>query len=362
MISTEEVPDRNGRVLRIALIGSLLVHLIVGLIYIATTDELARLLNRVAIHQPKPKPDEVVTVALSSALQISKKARPAPAHAARPHVVVSRPQPRVRPRPPVPQHVAVVPRPLVQPKPVVKPEPAVTPHPIVTPRVVPTPKPEAAPTRAEPIPSAFEKELAKFDRHAPAQVVAAAPRPNPVLQSQPNPETPTQPQTQPESQPQPPSHASTYSQEQINQIESDLSKSIAQQSRVDERVLSDTSHAVHPSAPKRYAFNMAGIDASARYGAQGVCEPIKTWQSDGYNYYYLTCTVARDDGTVHYRVPVPWPVRYRPSADPLDPYDSRVKYDTPVGVPGPMPGWNPPPSSMIDPDIRHWLKTLGYNV
>ena len=264
MTSTDEAPDRGGRVLRIALIASLLVHVIVGIIYLAATDELSRLLARVAVQQPKPKPDEVVTIALSSALKIEKKARPAPAHPA-------------RPRPQVPQRVAVVPKPvvqpkpLVQPKPVVQPQPVAKPRPVMTARPVPTPKPEAAPTTSPlPFPSALEKELSKFDRRARPQVVAAAPRPNPVLQSQPNPQTQPQPATeaQPQVQPQPPNHA-TLTQEQIDQIDRDLSKTI-EQSRTEDRILSDTAHAVQPAAPKRFALNMAGIESS-RYGAQGVC-------------------------------------------------------------------------------------------
>ena len=119
-----ERPDPGSRILRIALVVSLLVHLVVGFVAYRSSADLRHVLAHL---HPKPEPtDETVT--LSTAIRIDKRAKAQPQHnVAR---VAQRPPAR-----PVPQ---TVPHPETAPVPVVVPQPvaARTPVPQALPRLV----------------------------------------------------------------------------------------------------------------------------------------------------------------------------------------------------------------------------------
>ena len=340
MITVSEPPRRNNRLLLIALLASLAVHLIVALLYVVTSDALARLLPRVAVHQQHPKPNQDEIVTLSSALHIEKRAHPAPAQQPRRAAVRPRSQPPAPLQKPAPPIVARVPKPLPVAKPVL------------------------------PAPALLKAELAKFDRHAPSQpartthaktvsktptapprtpepkkVVAALPQPHPVTQQR------------QETQPQRPAR---LSEQQIAQIESDLAKTIAQ-SRADTSTLSTVSHPrLPPAATKRQPIDMSGIDAMLG-GVQAACYPVRSWRAQGFNYYYVSCRAVHADGLVREEA-VPWPVRFRPRVDPYDPYDDTLSPQAKVPLQQPLPDWQPQPGMRIDPDLVDYLHQLGYHI
>ena len=110
-----------------------------------------------------------------------------------------------------------------------------------------------------------------------------------------------------------------------------------------------------PAAPKRYAFEMAGSTKSL-VGAQGLCDPIESWSEDGFDYYYVSCNVVRDDG-ISAREPVPWPIRFSPEADP---FNGTYQHDSPL--PGPLPGWRPGSRDVITDDLRAYLHSQGLSI
>ena len=88
----------------------------------------------------------------------------------------------------------------------------------------------------------------------------------------------------------------------------------------------------------------------------GLCDPIKSWNADGFDYYYVACNVRFSDGTIE-RQPVPWPVRFAPDADPFG--------GTARGgeaLQGPLPGWRLAAGETISPELRAYARNLGARV
>lgn len=328
MITTLEDPKRSGRILRVALIGSILAHLLAGLLYYVASDGAKRFLSRIDIRHRVKRPDDE-TVATSTVLRLEK--RPAPtAGGGKPKAVVAQrpvpPRPRVRP---APETVAQLPHPVAVPKPVYE-RPALLKHELA--KLAPKARSEPltttkakAPSRtptAPPATSAPEKQIASLERPPRA------------------------------SEPQRSSRAQ-LSAAQIAQIERDLSKTIAQ-ARTHVGPLSDTRKRTLPASARRYAMDFAGVGRELRH-AQGICHPIKSWQADGWNYYYDTCEVQEPDGSEREKA-LPWPVRYRPQSDPnlgMGPDPAPVL---------PVPGWRPDPSRPLDPDFIPYLRENGFSV
>jgi len=327
MITSAERLDRTDRIIWIALVLSLLLHVIVGLLVIFVNDRFAQMVAHLPAHRfVKQSPDEVVT--LSSAIHLEKRARPAAGHPARrAPESVTRPQPRSVP---------------------VQPQVAQLPQPVVVPRPVTVPKPvEPAPRR---------HELAKYERKALPQarpthpkLVAFAPHERTVAEQ---PRTPREAQ-----EPTRPAH---LSQAQLAQIERDLAEALAQ-SRSDQSTISDAPPVEQPAATKRYSVDFSGLAGDMR-GYQGVCYPLKGWLAGGYNYYYVSCRTVHPDGLTR-EEPVPWPVRFRPEVDPFDPSDSRLPPGSPpMALSPPLPGWKPSPGERIDPDLVDFLRNRGYSI
>jgi hypothetical protein len=315
MITTGYDPRRNRRVFGIAVAGSIAAHVLASLLALVASEQLARLLVHAPVHLPQRRQldDEVVT--LSSALRIEKRARPAPPQRARHAIAAARPSVQARASVPIPPRPPLVFR--------------------------PNPLPTFAPPHAT-------HELAAVERLAPAQPVRTmrAPAPEKVVADVPKRSAVTNAE-----------RASQLSDAQIEQIERDLSKSIARD-RAEQTVESDVPRAVSPAATKRFVINMSGIGAGL-HGYQGLCAPATAWQADGWDYYYLSCTIAHADGTVRSAVPVPWPVRFRPNADPWNSYGRTTDLpSSPIALP--LPGWRPPPGRTIDPDIAQYLRQNGY--
>ncbi|MBD5657505.1 MAG: hypothetical protein IAI50_20345 [Candidatus Eremiobacteraeota bacterium] len=327
MITRAEEPRGGGRILRVALVGSLLAHLILGILFIAASDEARRFLTRFDLRHPIKKPDDE-TVATSTVLRLDKRPTPSTG-GGKPKPVaeqVVRPRPQVRP---APQAVAQVRHPVTVPKPVYQP-PALLKHELA--KIAPRASSEPLKTTTAKKPS--ETPTAKPVPEEPKQV-ASIQRPSRV--------------TQPER----PSRASRLSQAQIAKIEHDLAKTIAQ-ARSQAGPLSDTHRRTTAASTRRYAMDFSGVGKDLRH-AQGLCHPIKSWQAGGWNYYYDSCEVQEPDGSTNEKA-LPWPVRYRPQADPnlgTGPDPAPVL---------PVPGWHPDPSHPLDPDFVPYLRNNGFSV
>jgi hypothetical protein len=332
-VSDEETP-RRGRGLEFALVASMLVHLLLALFYFKGEEILTKLHVPIAIPHPHPT-EEVVTT--SSAITLDRRARPKPASAPA-HPQAQRPQPRSPQSPANPATAARVPQ-LEAPS---IPLPSQARHEVA--KNVPT---------APPIPPKTRKE----------RQVTDTPSAPPRSQRTPGPESrvaldqPTKiRKREPAQLPRNPSNPSQLSQERIQQIESDLSRTIAQ-------ARSDTNPLRVPpqpaTAPKHYTIQMQNVAGDLR-GYQGVCDPIRDWQSDGYDYYYVSCNVLLANGNLE-RQPMPWPIHFRPNQDPFNGSMSQSQIQR-VPVPGPDPGWKLPPGGQASSEMRDYARRHGIDI
>jgi len=303
MITTSEDSRRERRWLQIALVASIAVHLIGALFYFRATDLLAK------VHIPLFKPPDKEVVTLSSAIRLDKRPKPAPAakpksQPPRPRSPQSAPNPETLPQLPAPSYVVHE---------LTKNAPKAPPNPTPLPTRVPTSPPE--------------KHVALSQK--PAERA----------------ERPTQ-ATLP----------SRLSQEEITRIENDLSQTIA-------HVRSDTNPLVvprqTPGAPRRFRMQMLG-SLNDMHGYQGLCDPIKSWQQNGYNYYYVTCNVQLSEGELQ-RQAMPWPIHFPPNRDP---FNGSMGYQEiqRVPVPGPDPGWKLPPGVSATPEMRDYAHRHGVDI
>jgi cytoskeletal protein RodZ len=289
---------RRDRFLLLAILLSLAVHVLIALLWLVFAPRLVKL--RLL---PAPQPTEQF-VTISSAVRIEHRAVP---------------QPQRRAPPPAP-----APRPM--------------------------PKQEQAATPAQ-APQRFRRELSTTKlaaRPAPPQSTPfPRPSPQPVpRRSTPAPRTVAQ-ATQREAEA---SKNTALTSEKLAQLDQEFEKTIAQ-ARAAANPLNVTSREA-PAATKRYRTEMVGIDGRLT-GFQGLCDPIKTWEAEGWDYYYVACNVAFDDGRVD-RQGVPWPVRFPPQADP---FAGTGRQNVPLA--GPLPGWRPGPNDQITPELRRYFHDRG---
>lgn len=330
LIGSDEEP-RNDRVVRIALIGSVLVHLLLALFYVGS----AGLLQKLHIVFPEPKHKDE-TVAISSSLTIEKRAKPKPAPPpARARVAPVQPRRAAPESVPVPQQVAqqpaaAVPLPAKQRHELAKTLPTAPPAP---PKTVKAEResetPTAPPTTQTPPPVHVPKHVALAETPGSAE----------------------QPQ-----RPQKSTSASHFSEQQLAQIQSDLSQTIVHARSAENPLY--VPHPQPPAAPKHYNFSMSGVPGDMR-SAQGLCEPIKSWNEGPWDYYYMSCNVALSDGTSRVE-PVPWPVRWPSNHDPYNGTWHMRSGSTPLA--GPLPGWQLPPGTPISPELLQYARSLGAQI
>jgi len=141
----------------------------------------------------------------------------------------------------------------------------------------------------------------------------------------------------------------TLSGANIAQINSDLGAAIAAD-RAGRDVLAGTSTQVDYS--KHYASDAGSFVTGVRH-AHGLCDPIKSWEADGYNYYFVSCNVHMSDGTFE-RQPVPWPVRFKPNHDP---FAGTYQGEEPLALP--LPGWTLPSGETISKELRQYALDQG---
>jgi hypothetical protein len=311
--------SRGERTLRLAVLGSLLVHAVGFFLWGAATNGFAFVRP---LMRPTPPPDVVVTT--SNAIRIEHRAKPQPV--SRPHPV----QPKAAAPAPQRAALAVVPKPVAAPaEPTLRPparalhelakEAPAAPNPPRTIKVT-------APQRPEPTNPAT----------APPQKVALAERSERSAKAG-------------------QSKRAQLSAAQLAHIGEDISKTLAQlHAENDPLAVHSTAS---PSAQRRVHVQMMGVPGDMRH-AQGSCYPIKSWVEGGYDYYYETCDVQFDDG--HYESQaVPWPIRY-PIGHDL--YHGDLGHLVTVPLPPPLPGWKLPAGEHISEELRQYAKDHGVDI
>ena len=227
-------------------------------------------------------------------------------------------KPRAPPRP----VVASRPRPVAQAAPRPRTAPHVTKQPVVPKTVVPTLAPER-PIAAPP--------------HAPARV-ATHPAPHAI-------QVPVASGTTAQAPP----AKSRLSGAQIARIEGDLSDSIARDREgIDPLRVPPGA----PATPKHFAGDFSGLTTGIDH-EHGLCDPIKDWTEDGWDYYYIACNVHTESGLFK-RESVPWPVRFDPKDDP---FNGTAHRDLPVAMP--LPGWHLPPGETVSDGLREYAHEHG---
>ena len=320
MITTTEDPRRERRFLWAAVLVSALVHLAVFLIYFRGADLFAK--THLKVPNPFATPKEEV-VMLSSALTLSKKPHIAPVAKPRPQ----RPQPQSPESPPNPQ---TLPRPLTEPD---VPEPSKMLHELS--KNAPTAPPTKPKTQRE-----------KRVTQTPTAPPTTSPREAKQLAYVHAPQLPRRASQ--------PSH---LSQQQLEQITSDMSREIAL-ARNNANPLNVPKQT--PSAPKHYGIQMNGVAGDLR-GYQGVCEPNSTmYFHNGFDYYYVICNVQTMAGGLE-RQQMPWPVHYPPNRDP---FNGSMGWQQVQGmeVPGPDPDWKLPVGKKTTPEMIDYARRHGVNI
>jgi hypothetical protein len=102
-----------------------------------------------------------------------------------------------------------------------------------------------------------------------------------------------------------------------------------------------------PAASKRYAMDMTGTPGRLVHG-EGILRPLRSWQHDGYVYYYVTYEITYSDGTYE-SGDVPWPIRYLPENDPF----TRPPHVIPLPVP--LPDFVLPPGTQLGRALRPYF-------
>ncbi len=284
--------ENRARRRRLGAGGSLAVHILVALLFVL----LAPLFPKTETETRSSSP-EIVTITHRER-HPKAAAQPPPAvavHQPTKTVVVNKAAP-----PPVPHPKAAVPKPAVAPRVAQATAPPKTTH-----------------------------------RSKKPAAVAAAPRAAPVAQ------------------PGAAAHSS-YSRSRIDQIEHDLAQSIAQQRSGINPIAVGTSEPT--PAMKHYGPAIAAFDIGDARTHHGLCDPIKDWVEDGYDYYYVACNVRFSDGTMQ-RESVPWPVRFLASNDP---FSGTAGKDLPLAMP--LPGWKIAPGAYVSKELREYAHDHGVDI
>jgi hypothetical protein len=289
---------RNDRFLLLAILLSVAFHLLLALLWLLGAPRFARL------HLfPTPQPTEQF-VTISSAVRIE-------------HRAVPQPQARRAARPPAPR---------------------------------PVPKRERIAVQKAEMPIRVRHELAavKPAAHPAPPESTSPPQPTPKPAQRRSTPAPRKVAQIAEAQVEPPKQ-SALSSEKLAQLDQEFERAIAQAKSAGNPL---NVKPEPPAATKRYRTQMVGVDGRLS-GFEGLCDPIKSWEAEGWDYYFVACNVAFDDGRLE-RQGVPWPVRFRPEADPFAGTGARN-----VPLAGPLPGWRPGPNDVIAPELRRYFHDRG---
>lgn len=279
MVSVRKLP-KPRRILEIAIVISILLHLFFGGFLAYRLPEVSKLMQRLI---PKPK-DQQKIVALSTAVTIERRTTPRVVPPARPQVSKPvPPQPRVQPQ------VARVPQPAQKP--------------------LPRPEPAAKPT-----------EIARIVPHAKAQPPIAVRKPAVVAQIR-------APRANPSQQ---------MSQSQLQEMEQQFQQTIASA-----KAANDPTRVPPQSEAgtmKRAHLDIAGVNELLRHG-EGILTPREAFRANldgdsGATCYYVDYQINFSNGAFD-SGPVYWPICYHRKTDPF------INEWQGFPLPGPAPGWEP---------------------
>ncbi len=282
--------EADDRRRRVAVVASLVLHAIVLLLVLRLQPAL----------RSRPAPPETVTVQQTLRLVRKPRAIRRPIVAARP-----RPVPHAAPRPQTASRM--------------------TRRPVVPKTILPTVAPErpiAVPPKA---PARVATRPAPHALRRPATSGATATAPAPLAKSR-------------------------LSGAQIARIEGDLGDSIARDREgVDPLRVPPGA----PATPKHFTPDFSGLTTGIDH-EHGLCDPIKDWTEDGWNYYYVACNVQTESGLFK-RESVPWPIRFDPKDDPFN----GTAHDRDRAVAMPLPGWRLPPGETVSDGLREYAHEHG---
>ncbi len=146
------------------------------------------------------------------------------------------------------------------------------------------------------------------------------------------------------------SAANALSQAKLGALERGFAANIAR----DRDAIHPTDVAPSTPAPaKEYGPALASFEVGDSRHHHGLCDPIRSWESEGYDYYYVACNVRFSDGTMQ-RQDVPWPVRFDPKDDP---FTGTSGHDLPLAAP--LPGWHLAQGEFVSPELREYAKDRG---
>jgi hypothetical protein len=304
VITTAEEDRRDRRFIVIALISSIVVHLLGALLYVGSSGFLAK------VHLPFMKPPEKEVVTLSSAIRIDKRPKPVPVQRPKSQP----PQPRSPQSPPNPQTLPELPAPARVIHELAKTVPTAQPNPSPPPSMEPSALPERQ-----------VAALQKPTQHVGRPRKASAP---------------------------------SLSQEELSRIENDLSRTIAQ-ARSDTNPLA-VSRQQPAASSRRYRMQMLGSNSDLK-GYQGICDPTRPmWQQNGLDYYYVSCNVQKFDGNME-RQAMPWPIHFPPNRDPFNGSMTAAEVQR-SPVPGPDPDFKLPPGAYASPEMRDYAHRHGVDL
>jgi hypothetical protein len=259
MITTRRVPQTQ-RLLAVALVLSVLIHLFGGALWAHANRFVAQIMRRLPEQQPREQ------VATSDVIHLERRNVPRPARASRP-----RPQPQPKPR------VALPPRPAEKPI-----------------AVVPRPAATSAPKEAPKEVSSAAPEIAHHSLHAPRRAPRRE-RAKPDLAQAAATRSPAAPPRQ------------TLSAAQLAQLNARFSQTIAA-THVDLATIQKETEE-RPVAVKHYPMQFTGLQANLQRG-EGYIEPTTMGQRIGDTmWYYTHYTYMWPDGHLE-DDDIPWPFHY----------------------------------------------------
>lgn len=236
------------------------------------------------------------------------------------------------------------------------PRPIATPREIVTvahlrierprPRPTPTPQPLERPAPKLIVPRIVVPTIAR-PRVAFAPQHLAPQRPIPHVRTVPHELAKTVPHAPPDVPKEP-----RFDEAQIAKIERSLGDAIASDRRGSDPLV---VAAAPLAAPVHHGFSASDFRTGDR-SHRGLCDPVKSWTADAFDYYYVICNVRFSDGTYE-RESVPWPVRFPPGDDP---FAGTAKGEKPLALP--LPGWQLPAGETIAGPLRAYARDHGVDL